>query len=330
MNYEIPADGVYAFSLYRPETKTRKVKVYRNDELLQTLDISARMVFCLGNLKAGDALSLRFDIAAGKGTTFRLEFAVQNDDVLDHGLELLRDEKLVLTSFSDTCIRGTIAVKQDGLLYTSIPYERGWTAYVDGAPVALASTYDPKAEDVKLTDAVIAIPLAAGMHDVEFRFTAPGLKLGALISLGGLLAYGLLLLLRRKRGFTLLPDRPKPENAPTGDGEEFILEEHLDALGIFDPNADYEAMSDGELSDLSAYLKGTEWEAPEQAEEEASELIDEGSGERVSDMIDEEASEQPGEKTPAEPEAPAAQIENGSEEQFPGEAEAQLEPKRPS
>lgn len=53
MNYEIPADGVYAFSLYRPETKTRKVKVYRNDELLQTLDISARMVFCLGNLKAG-------------------------------------------------------------------------------------------------------------------------------------------------------------------------------------------------------------------------------------------------------------------------------------
>ena len=308
MNYEIPADGVYAFSLYRPETKTRKVKVYRNDELLQTLDISARMVFCLGNLKAGDALSLRFDIAAGKGTTFRLEFAVQNDDVLDHGLELLRDEKLVLTSFSDTCIRGTIAVKQDGLLYTSIPYERGWTAYVDGAPVALASTYDPKAEDVKLTDAVIAIPLAAGMHDVEFRFTAPGLKLGALISLGGLLAFGLLLLLR----------------------EEFILEEHLDALGIFDPNADYEAMSDGELSDLSAYLKGTEWEAPEQAEEEASELIDEGSGERVSDMIDEEASEQPGEKTPAEPKAPAAQIENGSEEQFPGEAEAQLEPKRPS
>ncbi len=330
VNYEIPADGVYAFSLYRPETKTRKVKVYRNDELVQTLDISARTVFCLGNLKAGDALSLRFDVAEGKGTTFRLEFAVQNDDVLDRGLELLRDEKLILTSFSDTRIRGTVAVKQDGLLYTSIPYEKGWTAYVDGEPVELAATYDPKAEDVKLTDAVIAIPLTAGMHDIEFRFTAPGLKLGALVSLGGLLAFGLLLLLRKKRGFTLLPDRPKPENAPTGDGEEFILEEHLDALGIFDPNADYEAMSDGELPDLSAYLKGTEWEAPEQAEEEASELTDEGSGEGVSDMIDEEALEQPGEKTPAEPEAPAAQIENGSEEQSSEEAEAQPEPKTPS
>lgn len=77
-------------------------------------------------------------------------------------------------------------------------------------------------------------------------------------------------------------------------------------------------------------LKGTEWEAPEQAEEEVLELTDEGSGEGVSDMIDEEASEQPCEKTPAEPEAPAAQIENGSEEQSPGEAEAQPEPKRPS
>lgn len=153
--------------------------------------------------------------------------------MLDHGLELLRNEKPVLTSFSDTRTRGTIAVKQDGLLYTPIPYERGWTAYVDGAPVALAATYDPKAENVKLTDAVIALPLTAGMHDVEFRFTAPGLKLGALISLGGLLAFALPLLLRRKRGFTLLPDRPKLENASTGAGEEFILEEHLDALGIF-------------------------------------------------------------------------------------------------
>lgn len=81
-------------------------------------------------------------------------------------------------------------------------------------------------------------------------------------------------------------------------------------------------------------MKGTEWEAPEQADEEAPELTDEGSGEGVSDLTDdeagEEASEQPCEKAPAEPEAPAAQIENGSEEQSPGEAEAQPEPKRPS
>ena len=268
VNYEIQTDGVYAFSLYRPETKTRKVKVYRNDELVQTLDISARAVFCLGNLNVGDAISLRFEIASEKGTTFRLEFARQNDEVFDAGLALLRDEPLVLTSFSDTRIRGTVAVKQDGLLYTSIPYESGWTAYVDGEQVELAATYDPKSKDVKLTDAVIAIPLTAGMHDIEFRFAAPGLKTGALISAGGLAVLALLLLLRRKHGFTLLPDPPAPQEETERDGEEFILEEHLDALGLFDSETDYAALAPEELPDLSEYLKGTAWEETAEASEE--------------------------------------------------------------
>mgnify|MGYP004648238459 CR=1 FL=1 len=300
VNYEIPTDGVYAFSLYRPETKTRKVKVYRNDELVQTLDISARTVFCLGDLKAGDALSLRFDIASGKGTTFRLEFARQNDAALDTGIELLRDEPLILTAFSDTRIRGTIAVKQDGLLYTSIPYEKGWTAYVDGKAVEMAATYDPKAENVKLSDAVIAIPLTAGMHDIELRFTAPGLKTGALISLGGLLVFALLLLLRRKRGFTLLPDPPTAEQTTERDGEEFVLEEHLDALGIFDPDADYTEATD-DLPDLSAYLKGTEWEEPDAEEAAENEEATEAADEEPS-----EAEEMPDDAAPeATPDAPA-------------------------
>lgn len=298
LEYDIPADGVYAFSLYRPETKTRKVKVYRNDELEQTLDISARTVFCLGDLKAGDKLALTFDIASGKGTTFRLEFAQQNNAALDEGIALLRDEPLVLTAFSDTRIRGTVAVKQDGLLYTSIPYEKGWTAYVDGKPVEIAATYDPKAENVKLTDAVIALPLSAGMHDVEFRFTAPGLKLGALISCGGIALLALLLLLRRKRGFTLLPDPNKPETEKDT-ADAFVLEEHLDALGLFDPETDYAAMPPADLPDLTEYLKGTDWEenqeevmeeSPEKAPEEAPEPSKEA-----------EATETPVSPTPPEP-----------------------------
>lgn len=317
VNYEIPDDGVYAFSLYRPETKTRKVKVYRNDELLETLDISARTAFCLGDLKSGDAISLRFEVESGKGTTFRLEFAKQNDEVFDAGVELLRDEPLVLTSFSDARIRGTVAVKQDGLLYTSVPYERGWTAYVDGKPVEIAATYDPKSEDVKLTDAVIALPLTAGMHDIELRFTAPGLKTGAMISVGGLLVLALLLLLRRKRGFTLLPDPPASEEKPEGDSEEFILEEHLDALGLFDPEVDYEANAPEELPDLSEYLKGTDWEEPKQAPEAPPVEAEAPEDEDASEAVDVPTAEAPTEGAPSEENTAEAPSEEEPPEENP-------------
>lgn len=71
---------------------------------------------------------------------------------------------------------------EDGLFYTSIPYENGWRAYVDGVEVPLAQTASASSESVRLTDAVIAFPLTAGQHTIELRYTAPGLKTGAIIS----------------------------------------------------------------------------------------------------------------------------------------------------
>ena len=65
---------------------------------------------------------------------------------------------------------------------TSIPYENGWRAYVDGVEVPLAQTASASSESVQLTDAVIAFPLTAGQHTIELRYTAPGLKTGAIIS----------------------------------------------------------------------------------------------------------------------------------------------------
>ena len=76
-----------------------------------------------------------------------------------------------------------------GTLATTIPAEKGWTAYVDGEKVD-TSTW---------LDAFLAVPLPAGEHRVELRYTAPGLVPG--LALGGLSAAGLGLacLKRRKR-----------------------------------------------------------------------------------------------------------------------------------
>ena len=68
---------------------------------------------------------------------------------------------------------------QAKLLLITAPYEKGWKACVDGQETKI----------VAYQDAFIAIPLEAGAHTVELRFTPPGWKAGLAASCAGLLIF---------------------------------------------------------------------------------------------------------------------------------------------
>ncbi len=63
---------------------------------------------------------------------------------------------------------------RDGLLFTSIPCDEGWSAWVDGKKVPLQT----------VGDAFLAVPLNAGEHRVVLRFFPRGLTVGAGITGG--------------------------------------------------------------------------------------------------------------------------------------------------
>lgn len=217
--YTLEESGLYIATSKRPVTDSSssdysKVRIYCNGELLFSQEIKARSLFSLGNLNAGDELEFEYTLPAGREGAISVDVARQNNEVFDAGYTLLADEPWELTEFSDTRVSGTITALEDGLFYTSIPYEPGWTAYVDGQEVELAATYDPKREDVLLTDAVIAFPLSAGTHTITLNYRTPGLTEGLVISAAGLLLFALLLLLCRKK-HRLFPDPAKPFIAPT-------------------------------------------------------------------------------------------------------------------
>lgn len=208
--YTIAQDGLYCATTKNSETES--VSVYLNGTYLFSRNIKARSLFSIGDLQAGDELKFTYTAEAGEEGTIRLNVARMDSDLFDAGFAKLADEPWVLTEFSDTCLCGTVTAKQDGLFYTSVPYEPGWKAYVDGKKVALAEGYDALSEDVKLTDAVLAFPLTAGEHTIELRYEAPGLKVGAILSAVSLLIFALLLFVRRKK-YTLLPP-PEQELCP--------------------------------------------------------------------------------------------------------------------
>ena len=79
---------------------------------------------------------------------------------------------------------------EDQILIATIPYEKGWSAKVDGKEV----------EIVPYQDAFISIPLSAGSHDVQLQFAPPGMRIGVIISALGVFACAALIFFTRKSG----------------------------------------------------------------------------------------------------------------------------------
>lgn len=66
--------------------------------------------------------------------------------------------------------KATVDAKEDQLLVTTIPYEKGWSATIDGQPVEITA----------FQDAFVSIKVPAGEHDIAFSYLPQGLKAGSL------------------------------------------------------------------------------------------------------------------------------------------------------
>ena len=86
----------------------------------------------------------------------------------------LNENIITNTVYKDGYINGDINVTEDKtLLYTSIPYDEGWSVTVDGVEV----------EYIKILDGLIGVELNEGRHTIEFKYKTPGLLLGSTISI---------------------------------------------------------------------------------------------------------------------------------------------------
>ncbi len=90
-------------------------------------------------------------------------------------------------------VSGDISLDEDRLLVLSIPYQNGWTAYVDGEPVKLQ----------RANYMYMALPLTAGNHTVRLTFAIPGVKYALVIMPGAVVLLCILCLItwlvRRRR-----------------------------------------------------------------------------------------------------------------------------------
>lgn len=205
----VPATGaVYA---YMTVPGAKDVQVYCNGSLQRSVTLKEATVdHCavyLGNYNQGDRLSLSAKIDSIYINGYcNVQVACFDNSLFERGWALLADETWQLTKFSDDHLIGTVNAQTDGILYTSIPYEKGWAAYVDGQAV----------ETVILGGAFVGVPVAAGDHNLELRYVPQGLIPGAWISAIALIALIALCFITKKHPLPCTPVSlpPLPERKP--------------------------------------------------------------------------------------------------------------------
>jgi uncharacterized membrane protein YfhO len=192
--YEMPEDGL----LYVYLDNIAKISItssggYASDDILSFQPyVFPAGVFAQGETVSFEALMLDLYLEEGvyapsKTGTAALHAAVMDMEMFKSGYEALADETMVLTVFKDTYIKGEITADADGLLYTSIPFGKHWTAYVDGV----------KADILPIYGAMSTVRLNKGEHTVEFRYFNKDFAAGLCISGAALIIFVFLCVKRR-------------------------------------------------------------------------------------------------------------------------------------
>ncbi len=141
-------------------------------------------VYDLGQLEKGDIITIYAPLNEKKDGYFYVFATTADEEVFKEGYDVLKKDSLNVTSFDDTEITGTIDVSEDGILYTSINYDTGWSVYIDGEKVAKSNIHDIG------QGALLGVDITKGHHTVTLKYTPEGLILGIIIS-----AFALVLML---------------------------------------------------------------------------------------------------------------------------------------
>ncbi len=145
-----------------------------NEEFVYVIDLGAgaehlKIKLSDGNYKIEDleVFSLERDV-------------LKNENIIMPESEAARSERFSLAralwlpqSEAKVCQK-TIDMPEDGYFVTSYPFRKGYQVLVDGQEVT------PE----MVNTAFVGVPLAAGKHEVEIMFRAPGFKMGAAMSAG--------------------------------------------------------------------------------------------------------------------------------------------------
>lgn len=200
-------------------------------------DISKPYILDVGACAASDNVAITLSVPNEKsnGSFDIYVYRIDNEKFVD-GYNYLDSGKLNVTEFDDTYISGTFTARNSQILYTSIPYDSGWSVTLDGKEL-------DDSDIVKIGDSLLGVRVNEGQHTIEFKFTSNGLYIGLGITVI-FAAIFILLLINRKQIENLLKPVPKKVKIPDTPTEKDLTNNETDSENDANINSSQEESPD--------------------------------------------------------------------------------------
>ena len=143
-------------------------------------------IYRLGSFEEGEQVNISIQSDCDSWTCLDVNIGYFDLDSFNSQFAKLDLGKVTPTKIADGYVDLSVnGVGADETVITTVPYENGWTLYIDGQ----------EAEIKPYQGAFIAFKCPEGAHTAELRFIAPGLKTGAVISGVGIVALAVFVVL---------------------------------------------------------------------------------------------------------------------------------------
>lgn len=165
-------DGNLYLYVKSSDLKTITVNSEKVSDITQSMEDA--YILDLGYHNKGDEVLVSLDASKmeSESTSFDFYCYTADDTVVKNMYNSLAGNSLNVESYSDTTIKGTVKAKENCYLYSSIPYDDGWSVYVDGK----------KAETFEIGGTLLAVELTPGQHKIEYKYFPVGFLYGIIIS----------------------------------------------------------------------------------------------------------------------------------------------------
>ena len=175
VTYSYTADKEGLMCFYLNQSKKNKFSVYVNgsEKALYSETYSMPQMLSVCNVVPGDVVEIKLTCTNGDSGNISIDAAILDEQVFRQAYDILAASTLELSTFQTTLVEGSISCVRDGVLYTSIPQNGNWVAFVDGQP----------AQTVLIGEAMVGLILPQGVHTVRFEYHNKAFDLGWKISL---------------------------------------------------------------------------------------------------------------------------------------------------
>lgn len=154
--------------IYIQSSNVEKIKVEYDDNSTEYDLDKKQQIVDLGLFEANKII----DVSNVDDKSLKIIAYGFNENNFKQAYDKLNQNPFEIEYFNSTTIKGKINASEDGMMFTSIPYDEGWSIKVDSIEV----------EPIAFRKALISVNLSKGEHDIEFNYVPKGLKVGGIIS----------------------------------------------------------------------------------------------------------------------------------------------------